>query len=62
LEDGAGQVPAPSRANLYEAGGIMNPITYYTGVVTFTVAASVLALYYGAGILMWAVYWMVNLT
>ena len=40
---------------------MMNPITYYTGVVTFTVAASVLALYYGAGILMWILYWMVNL-
>jgi hypothetical protein len=40
----------------------MPGITYYTGVVTFTVAASVLALYHGAGILMWAVYWMVNLT
>jgi len=40
---------------------MMNPITYYTGVVTFTVAASVLALYYGAGILMWALYWMANL-
>ena len=41
---------------------MMPGITYYTGVVTFAVAASVLALYYGAGILMWVLYWMVNIT
>ena len=36
-------------------------INYYTGVVTAVVAASVLALYYGAGILMLMLYWMANL-
>ena len=36
-------------------------LTYYTGVVTLAVSALVLALYYGAGILMWILYWMVNL-
>jgi len=41
---------------------MMNPITYYTGVVTFWVAASVLALYYGSSAMMWALYWMANLT
>jgi len=41
---------------------MMRELNYYTGVVTAVVAASVLALYYGAGILMWMFYWMVNIT
>jgi len=39
----------------------MNPITYYTGVVTFTVAASIIAIYYGSTAMIWVLYWMATL-
>jgi len=39
----------------------MNPITYYTGVVTAVVAASIIAIYYGSTAMIWVLYWMANL-
>jgi len=39
----------------------MRELNYYTGVVTAVVSASIIAVYYGAGILMWMLYWMANL-
>jgi len=39
----------------------MRELNYYTGVVTFAVATSVLALYYGSSAMMWMLYWMANL-
>ena len=39
---------------------MIRSLTYYTGVVTLSVAASIIAIYYGSTAMTWIVYWMAN--